>query len=134
MYFHESTDMLICALLICLEARSTHGPHAFALFDHMPSLCSYMITCTHPLHVNEVGDLIHSLGLLFHLSGADFISIGLKFKSLHHLGDDYNSQEHSHHWISVVLHGPSFHPATVLDPGEQISFLLKKNIPLDINI
>ena len=93
-----------------------------------------MITCTHPLCVNEVGDLIHSLGLLFHLSGVDFISVGSNFKSLHHLGSDYNSQELSHHWISVILHGPSFHPATVLDPGENISLLPKKNIPPKISI
>ena len=95
---------------------------------------SYMITCTHPLSVNEVGNLMHSLGHLFHLSGADFISIGSKFKSLHHLGDDYNSQEISHHCISVVLHGPSFHPTVVLDPGENISLLPKKNIPPEITI
>ena len=80
-YSHESTVMLICDLLDSLEARSTHGSHAFALFDHIPSLCSYKITCTHPLCVNQDGDIIHSLGQLFHLSRADFISIGLKFKS-----------------------------------------------------
>ena len=111
MYSHESTDMLICDLLDSLEARSTHGAHAFALIEHMASLCSYKITCTHPLR-----------GQLFHLSGAHFISSGFKFKSSHHLGADYKSQDPSlfpsHHWISVVLHGPSFHPATALDPGE----------------
>ena len=78
--------------------------------------------CTHPLYVNEDGDMIHLLGQLFHLSGAHFISTSLKFKSSHHLGADYESQDllvlPSHHWISVVLHGPSFHPAAVLDPGE----------------
>ena len=97
MYSHESAYMLICVLLDSLEARSTHGANSFALFNPIPSLCSYMITCTRPLYVNEVGDLIHSLGLLFHLSGVDFISIGSKFKSLHHIGADYNSQELSHY-------------------------------------
>ena len=118
MYSHESTDMLICVILDSLEARSTHGTLPFTLFDPMASLCSYMITYIYPLCVNEDGDLIHSLGLLFHLSGANFISIGWKFKSLHNIGADYNSQKLSHHWISVVLHGPSFHPAAILDPGE----------------
>ena len=77
-----------------------------------------MITCTHPFYENEVRDLIHFLGLLFHLFGADFISIGLKFNSLRHLGADYKSQDLSHYWILVVLHGHSFHPTVVLDPGE----------------
>ena len=99
-----------------------HRALAFSLFDPMPSMYSYMTTCTHPLCVNEVGDLIHSLGHLFHLSGDNFISIGSKFKSCHDLGVDYNSQDISvfltHHWISVVLHGPSFHPTVVLDPSE----------------
>ena len=134
MYSHESTDMIICVILDSLEARSTHGSLAFTLFDPMASLCSYMITCTHPLCVNEVGDLIQLLGILFHLSRADFISIGSNFKSLHHLGADYNSQEILHHWISVVLHGHSFHPPAVLDPSEQFSFLPKKKIPPDIII
>ena len=93
---------------------------------------------THPLYVNEDGDMIHSLGQLFHLFGAHSISIGLNFKSSHHLGVYYNSQDISvlltHHWISVVLHGTSFHPVVVFDPGEHISLLPKKNIPLDINI
>ena len=35
---------------------------------------------------------------------------------------DYKSQDPSvfpsHHWISVVLHGPRFHPAAFFDPGE----------------
>ena len=91
-YSHDSTNMLIYDLFYSLEARSTHGALTFTLFDPMPSLHSYMITCTHPLCVIKVGDLIHSLGLLFHLSGADFISVGSKFKSLQHLGSDYNSQ------------------------------------------
>ena len=73
-----------------------------------------------------------------YLSRAHFISTGLKFKSSHHLGADYKSQYPSllpsHHWISVVLHGPSFHPAVVLDPSEQIYLLPKKKIPRDINI
>ena len=81
---------------------------------------------------------MHSLGHLFHLCGADFISIGLNFNSSHHIGSDYNSQEISvpltHHWISVVLHGPSFHPATLLDKSEKIYVLPKKNIPPDITI
>ena len=68
------------------------------------------------------------------LSRADFISIGLNFMSLHHIGADYDSQELSRHWISVVLHGPCFHPAIVLNPCEHISLLPKKNIPPDINI
>ena len=97
-----------------------------------------MITCTHPLCLNEVGDLIHSLGLLFHLYRADFISIGLNLKSLHHLGADYNYQYLSvlltHHWILVLLHRPSFHSPTVLDHGENISLLPKKNIPPNISI
>ena len=97
MYSHESTDMLICDLLDSLEAISTHGAHAFTLFDPIPFLFYHMITCMHPLCVNEVGDLIHSFGHLFHLSGADFISIGLNFKSSYHLGADYKSQELSHH-------------------------------------
>ena len=130
--------MLICDLLDYLEARSTHGSHAFTLFDPMPFLCSYMITCTHPLCVNEDGDIIDSLEQLFHLSGAHFISTGSKFKSSHHLGADYKSQEPlvfpSHHWIFVVLHGPSFHPTVVFDPGEHISLLPKENIPPYINI
>ena len=126
--------MIICNILDYLEAISTHESHSFTLFDHIPSLCSYMITCTHPLYVNKVGDLIHLVGILFHLSRDDFISIGSNFKSLHHLGADYNSQEISHHWISVVLHGPSFHPTTFLDPSENTSLLPKKKIPSDINI
>ena len=134
MYSHDSTDMLICDLLDSLQARSTHGSHAVTLFDPMASLCSYMTTCTHPLYVNEVGGIIHLLGQLFHLSRADFISIGSNFKSSYHLGFDYNSQEISHHWISVVLHGPSFHPVNIFDPGEQISLLPKKKIPPDISI
>ena len=137
-YLHESTFVLICDLLDSLEARSTHGAHSFALFDPMPSLCSYNITSTHPLCVNEDRDMIHSLGQLFHLSRAHFISTGSKFKSYHHLGADYNSQDPSvlpsHHWISVVLHGPRFHPAAVFDPGEQIYLLPKKKIPPDISI
>ena len=100
----------------------------------MPSLCSYIITCAYSLCLNEDGYIINLCGQLFHLSRAYFISICLNFKSLHHIGADYNSQELSHHWISVVLHGPSFHPAAVLDPGEQISLLPKKKIPPDINI
>ena len=83
-------------------------------------------------------DIMHSLGKLFHLSGAHFISTGSNFKSSHHLGADYNSQYlslfPSHHWILVVLHGPSFHPAAVLDPGEQIYLLPKKKFPPDISI
>ena len=93
-----------------------------------------MITCTHPLYVNKDGDMIHSLGQLFHLSGDHFISTGSKFKSSHHLGADYKSQDPSvfpsHHWISVVLHGL----IAVLDPGEQIYLLPKKKIPPDISI
>ena len=134
MYSHESTDMVICDILDYLESISTHGAHAFAMFDSMTSLCSYMITCTHPLYVNGVGDIIHLLGQLFQLSGDDFISICFNFKSLHHLGADYNSQDISHHWILVFLHGPSFHRAVVLDPGEQISLLPKKKITPDISI
>ena len=126
--------MRICDILDYLEDRSNLEGFVFTLFDPMPSPCSYMITCTHPLSVNEVGYLIHLLGLFFHLSGVDFISIGSKFKSLHHLGADYNSQELSHHWISIVLHGPSFHHVVDLDLGEQISLLPKKNIPPHINI
>ena len=61
MYSNESIDMLVCDILDYLEAISTHVSHAFALFDLMASLCSYMITCMHPLCVKEVGDLIHSL-------------------------------------------------------------------------
>ena len=80
----------------------------------------------------------HSIGHLFNLSGVDFISIGSKFKSSHHIGIDYNSQGPSvflsHHWISVVLHGPSFHHVVVLDPGEHISLLPKKKIPPEIII
>ena len=90
-----------------------------------------MITCTYPLCVNEVGGIIHSLGQLY---GVDFISIGSNFKSLHHLGAEYKSQEISHYWISVVIHGPSFHPAVVFDPSEHISLLPKKKIPPDISI
>ena len=99
----------------------------------------YEIT-THPLYVNEDGDITYSIGQLFHLSGADFIFIGLNFKSSHHLGADYKSQYPSlflsHHWISIILHGHSIHIAVVyvFDPGEQIYFLPKKKIPLDINI
>ena len=99
-----------------------------------------MITYTHILCVNEYGDIIHSLRKLFHLYGAHFISIGLKFKSPHYLGADYNSQDPlvlpSHHWILVVLHGPSIHLAVAyaFDPGEKIYLLPKKNIPLDISI
>ena len=85
--------MLICDLLDSVEARSTRGAHAFILFDPIPSLCSYMITCTHPLYVNGDGDIIHLLGQLFHLSRAHFISTGLYFKSSHHLGADYKSQD-----------------------------------------
>ena len=100
----------------------------------MSSLCSYKITSTHPLCVNEDGDIIHSLGQLFHLYGAQCISTGLKFKTSHHLGADYKSQDPSvlpsHHWISVVLHGPT----AFLDPGEQIYLLPKKKIPIDISI
>ena len=81
---------------------------------------------------------MHLLGHLFHLSGAVFISHGSKFKPSHNLGSDYNSQYLSsflpHHWISVVLHGPSFHPTTIFDLGEQISFLTKKNVPLEISV
>ena len=137
-YSHESTTVLICDILDSLEAISTHGVHAFTLFYPMPFLCSYNITCTHPLCVNEDGDMIFSLGQLFHLSGAHFISTGLKFNSYHQLGADYKSQDPSillsHHWISVVIHGPSFHPAAVLDLGEHISLLPKKKIPPEINI
>ena len=104
----------------------------------MTSPSSYMITCAYPLYVNEDGDIIHSLRQLFHLYGDHFISTSLKFKSSHNLGDDYKSQDPSvfpsHHWISVVLHGPSFHPAAVLDSGQQIYLLPKKNIPPDISI
>ena len=111
---------------------------AITLPNPNPSLFSYMITCTHPLSVNEVGDLMHSLGHLFHLFGADFISIGSNFKSYHHLGSDYNSQHLSvlltHHWISIVLHGPSFHPATIHDPSENIYVLPKNKIPPHIII
>ena len=93
-----------------------------------------MITSTHPLCVNEDGYIIHSLGQLFHLYGAQFISTSSNFKSSHHLGADYKSQDPSvfpsHHWISVVLHGPT----ALLDPGEQIYNLPKKKIPLDISI
>ena len=88
MYSHESTDMLICDLLDYVEDISTHGAHEFTLFDTIPSLCSYKISYTHPLYVNEYGDMIHSLGQLFHLSRAHFISTGSKFKSSHHLGAD----------------------------------------------
>ena len=127
--------MLIFDLLDYLDVRSTHGVFPFALLDLMTSPSSYMITCTYPLCVNEDGDIIHSLGQLFHLYGAQFISTGSKFKSSHHLVSDYKSQYPSifpsHHWISVVLHGPSFHPAAVLDPGEQIYLLPKKKITLD---
>ena len=132
--------MLICDLLDSLEARSTHGAHAFALVDPIPSLCSYKITYTHPLCLNEDGDIIHLLGQLFHLSRAHFISIGSKFKSSRHLGADYKSQDPSvfpsHHRISIVRHGPSIHIATfyVFDPGEHIYLLPKKKIPLDISI
>ena len=59
-YSHETTVVFICDLLDSLEARSTHGSHSFTLFDPMPSLCSYKITSTHPLCVNEDGDIIHS--------------------------------------------------------------------------
>ena len=97
-----------------------------------------MITYTHILCVNEYGDIIHSLGKIFHLYGAHFISTGLNFKSSYPLGVDYKSQDPSvfpsHHWISVVLHGPSFHPAVILDPSEQIYLLPKKKIPPDIII
>ena len=123
----------MCSFVL-FESRKTHVSFAFSLVDPMPSLFSYMITYTRPLNVNEFGDLIHSLGHLFHPYGADFISIGQKFKSLHHLGADYISQELSQHWILVVLHDPNFHPTTVLDPGEKIYLLPKKNIPLDISI
>ena len=126
--------MLICDLWDSLEARSTHGANSFALFDPMPSLCSYKITSTHPLCVNENGDIIHLLGQLFHLYGAQFISTSSNFKSSHQLGADYKYQDPSkfpsHHWISVVLHGPT----TILDLGEKIPHLPKKNIPLDISI
>ena len=103
----------------------------------MPFLCSYKITSTHPLCVNEYGEIIHSLGQLFQLYGDQFISTGSKFKSSHHLGADYKSQVFpSRHWISVVLHGPSIHLAVVyfFDPGEHIYILPKKNIPLDTSI
>ena len=90
-YSHESNIVLTCDLLDSFEAISTHGALAFTRFDPMTSLCSYMITCTHPLCVNEVGYLIHFLGLLFRPSRDYFIFIGLKFKSLYQLGDDYNS-------------------------------------------
>ena len=139
-YSHESTIVFICDLLDFLEARSTHGAHSFALFDPMPSLYSYNITSTNPLYVNEDGDIIHSLGQLFHLYGTHFITIGSKFKSSNHLGDAYKSEDllvlPSHYWISVVLHGPSFHLAVVyvFYPSEQISLLPKKNIPPYINI
>ena len=79
-YSNESTNMLICVLLNSLEAISTHGAHAFTLFDHMSSLCFYMIICTHPLYVNEFGYLIHSLGLLFHLFGDYFIFYVFEFQ------------------------------------------------------
>ena len=90
----------------------------------MTSLSSYMITCAYPLYVNEDGDIMNSLGQLFHQFGAHFISIGLKFKSSHHIGAEYKSQDPSvlpsHHWISIVLHGSSIHLADVyvFDPGE----------------
>ena len=93
-----------------------------------------MTTCTYPLYVNEMGGIIHLLVQLFHLSGAVLISIGSKLKSSYHIGANYNSQEISHHWILVILHGPSFHPAAVFDLGEQISLLPKKKIPPDISI
>ena len=129
--------MLICDLV---EPIATHGAHAFALFDPIPSLCSYLITCTHPLCANKDGDIIHSLGHLFHLSGAHLISTGSNFKSSHHLGADYKSQDPSlfpsHHWILVVLHGPSIHLGVVyvFDLGEHIYILPKKKIPTDISI
>ena len=88
-YSHESTDMLICVLLDSLESSSTHKAHAFTLFDPMPSLCSYVITCTHPLCVDKDRDITYPLGQLFHVYGANFISTGLKFNSSHHLGADY---------------------------------------------
>ena len=130
--------MIICVLLDSLEAISIYGVFAFTLPDPNLSPFSYMITCTHPLNVNGVGYLMHSLGHLFHLFGADFISIGSNFKSSHHLGSDYNSQHLSvlltHHWISIVLNGPSFHPVVVPYPSGHISLLPKKKIPPDISI
>ena len=54
MYYHNSTDVLICFVLDSLESRSTHEALSFTLSDPMASLYSYMITCTHPLCVNEV--------------------------------------------------------------------------------
>ena len=37
-YSHESTVVLICDLLDSFEAKSTHGAHAFSLFDPIPSM------------------------------------------------------------------------------------------------
>ena len=85
-------------------------------------------------------ETLYSLGQLFHLYGAHFISTGSNFRSSRHLGVDYKSQDPlvfpSHHWISVVLHGPSIHLAVVyvFDPGKKIYLLPNKKIPLDISI
>ena len=129
----ESTGVIVCVLLDTFKALSSYGVSAFTLHDPKLYHFPYMITCTYPLNVNEFGDLMNSLGNVFHLSGVDFISTGLNFKSSHHLGVEISIM-FTHHWISVVLHGPSFHPTVVLDPGEKISLLPKNKNPLGISI
>ena len=100
-----------------------------------------MVTCSSPHRTSKEEDILHPLGHLLLIFGADFTTHGLMFKAatyqlLECSTHGSNPQEPflSLQMILATLHGSSFHRAAVYisDPVECIVILPKWKIPPDI--
>ena len=135
----EVADILFCESLDISEAISDYGAQAFALQSPRDSLP--LVTSSSPHRTSKEEDILHPLGHLLLIFGADFTTHGFLFKAatyqfLECSTHGSNPQEPllSLQMISVALHGSSFHRAAVYisDPVECIVILPKWKIPPDI--
>ena len=102
-----------------------------------------MVTCSSPHKTSKEEDILHLLGHLLLIFGADFTTHGFLFKdatyqfiecSTH--GSNPQEPFLSLQMISTTLHGSSFHHAAVYisDSVEYIVHIPKRKIPPDISM
>ena len=78
---YEFVDIRFCEILDISKAISDYGAQAFALHSPKASLPIYLITCSSPHRTSKVGDIMHPLGHLLLIIGADFTTHGFLFKA-----------------------------------------------------
>ena len=132
----EVSDILFCESLEIYEAISYYVAHEFIL--HSPRASLPLVTCSSPHRTSKEEDILHPLGHLLLIFGADFTTHGFLFKAATYQFLECSTHVSnpqalflSYQLISIALHGSNFHPAAVYVPDsfEHILLLTKRNIP-----